>query len=67
MTKEFASYEKFIRSTVTTIHHIARIRMNSTATDIKDTLKYVPNNAVFVACDEGDSDNVWELIFEEQV
>ena len=66
MIKEFTFNEEEIQNMYSVTRHTVRIKLDQTAMNIKDMLKYVPDNAIFISCGKGDSDTVWELIFEEQ-
>ena len=65
--KDFASYEKIIESTVVTIKHILRIRLNTRAIDVIELLRIVPPEAT-VSMIVGDDTNEGsgELVFVQE-
>ncbi len=67
----FATYEKNIESTVTTIKHTVRILLNSNRVDVENTLKNVPYAAkvsMIIGDDERPAgERFSEIIFTEEV
>ena len=64
---DYASYEKEIECIFTRIRHIVRIKPNSRAIDVKDTLKNVPNDAIVnLIVGDDDNDGIGEIYFDEE-
>ena len=65
--KNFASYEKSIESTVTTVKHTVRILLNSNRSAIEEALKNVPYTAkISMIVDDTELENYGEIIFTEE-
>ena len=64
--ENFATYEKSIESSVTTIKHTVRILLNSDREAIENALKNVPYSAkVSMIVDDTDLENYGEIVFED--
>ncbi len=65
--KNGANYEKHVVNNIKTIRHIVRIRLNERASDVIQTLKNVPPNAIVaMVVDDNEIGGHGEIVFEEE-
>ena len=65
--KNYASYEKHIVGRIETVRHIVRIKLNERASDIAQTLKRVPPDAIVTkVVDDLELEGYGEIVFEEE-
>ncbi|MBE9572209.1 MAG: hypothetical protein IMF11_16395 [Proteobacteria bacterium] len=66
--RRYASYEKSIEATVTTVKHTVRILLNSDRSALENALRNVPYAAkVSMIVDDTESENYGEIIFTEEI
>ena len=66
--KNFASYEKSVEATVTTVKHTVRILLNSDRSAIENALRNVPYTAkISMIVDDTEIENYGEIVFIEEI
>ncbi|KYK22654.1 hypothetical protein AYK24_00070 [Thermoplasmatales archaeon SG8-52-4] len=64
--KDFASYEKEVKSKIVEITHTVRFRINTLAGDARNIINHVPTNAKIINWSSDDSGEFVEIVFLEE-